>query len=170
MKSLLIAASAALLSLAAPALAHAETTWYADIGYTNVNVDEIDVNLGVVQGRVGAMITPNIGFEGELGFGVAEDTTDVFGPPVDIKMSSLAAGYVVLNAPVNDRLDVYLRAGYATFEIKASAGGGAATDSGSDSAVGFGVKGFFTDKDGLRADWTNYGGTDSFSVAYVRRF
>lgn len=170
MKSVLIAASAAAFSLAVPALAHADAAWYADVGYTNVSVDEVDANLGVIQGRVGAMFTPNVGVEGELGFGVGEDTVDTFGPPVDIKMKSLAAAYVVLNLPVNERLDFYLRAGYATFEVEASAGGGSASDTGSDSAVGFGVKGFFTDKDGVRADWTNYGGSDSYSIAYIRRF
>ncbi|MDP1632117.1 MAG: porin family protein [Caulobacter sp.] len=169
MKKLMIAV-AAIAVLASPALAHAESNWYADIGYTNFSVDELDVNLGVVQGRAGVLLTPNFGLEGELGFGVAGDTVDVGGTPVDIDMNSLAAAYVVLNWPVSDRVDIYMRAGYATFEVKGSSGGASVSDTGSDSAVGIGMKAFFTAKDGVRADWTDYGGTDSFSVAYVRRF
>lgn len=170
MKAHLIAASAACAMLAAPALAQAQTVWYGDIGYTNLNVEEIDVNLGVAQARVGAMFTPNFGVEGEFGIGVADDTVDVLGTPVDIKMNSLAAAYVVLNWPVSDKADIYMRAGYATFELEASASGTTASDTGSDSTVGFGARYFFTEKDGVRVDWTNYGGTDSFSVAYARRF
>jgi len=171
MKTIIIAASAACALLAVPAMAQAEIQWSADVGYTNINVDELDVNLGVIQGRVTGMFTPNIGVEGEFGFGIADDTVDVGGFDVSVELKHVAAGYVVLNWPVSERFDVYARAGYATLEVEASAaGGGSASDSGSDSAVGFGVKGYFTAKDGVRADWTNYGGTDSFSIAYVRKF
>ncbi|MDP2261293.1 MAG: outer membrane beta-barrel protein [Caulobacter sp.] len=170
MKTYVIAAAAACALLAAPAVASAETNWYADIGYTSVNVEELDANLGLGQIRVGALFTPNLGIEGELALGLSDDTVDFLGTPVKVEMTSLAAGYVVLNWPVSDRIDIFMRAGYATFEVEADAGGGAVSESGSDSAVGFGVKGFFTENDGVRADWTNYGGTDSFSIAYVRRF
>lgn len=170
MKTYLIAAAAACTLLAAPAMAQAEAAWYADIGYTSVNVSDPDVTLGLATARVGALVTPNLGLEGEVGLGVADDTTDFFGPPVSVEMSSLVAGYVVLNLPVSDRVDAYIRAGYATFELEVDAGFGSGSASGSDSAVGFGVKGYFTEHDGVRADWTNYGGTDSFSIAYVRKF
>ena len=170
MKTCMMAAAAACTLLAAPAVASAETSWYADIGYTSVNVEELDANLGLAQVRVGALFTPNFGAEGELALGMSDDTVDVLGTPVKVEMTSLAGAYVVLNWPVSDRVDVFMRAGYATFEVEADAGGGVASDSASDSAVGFGVKGFFTENDGVRADWTNYGGTDSFSIAYVRRF
>lgn len=171
MKTILIAASAACALLAVPAMAQAEVQWSADVGYTNVNVDELDANLGVVTGRVTAMFTPNFGVEGELGFGVGDDTVDFGGFDVKVELKNIAAGYVVLNWPVSDKFDVYARAGYANLEVEASvAGGGSASESGSDSAVGFGVKGYFAGNNGVRADWTNYGGTDSFSIAYVRKF
>lgn len=170
MKKLVLAASAACVLTAVPAFAHAETDWYADVGYTTINVDELDINLGLAHARVGAQFTPNFAAEGELALGVGDDTVDDFGTPVTVEMKSLAAGYVVLNYPVNKHLDVFVRAGYATFKVEASSTLGTASDTGSDSTVGFGAKGWFTEKDGVRLDWTNYGGSDAWSLAYVRKF
>lgn len=108
MKTLALAVTAACALMAAPAFAHAETTWYADGGYKSINVDELDINLGLAQARLGAQFTP-------------------------------------------------------TFEVEASASLGTASETGGDSTVGFGAKGWFTAKDGVRLDWTNYGGSDAWS-------
>jgi len=170
MKKVLIAAGAACALLAVPALAQAETSWYANIGYTNVNVDEVDVNLGLIQGRVGVNLNPYFAVEGEAGFGIADDTVDIGGTDVDIEMNSQFAAYIVGKYPVSERFDVYARVGYATYEVEASAGGGSASDNGSDVAYGLGAQAFFTDNDGVRFDWTTYGDADAWSLSYVRKF
>jgi outer membrane immunogenic protein len=167
MNKLLIAASAAAALFAVPAMAQAEAAFYGNVGYANVAVDDADVNLGLIQGRIGATLTPHFAIEGEAGFGIADDTVG----GVDVKMNYQVGAYLVVNAPVSESFDIFARLGYATYEVEASIGGVSATDTGNDAAYGVGVQGFFTDNDGVRADWTSYGGdANVWSISYVRRF
>lgn len=164
MKSLVLAASAAaVLAIAAPAVASAETTWYGNVGYAGVSADS--VNLGAIQGRVGAQINPYVGIEGEVAFGVKDD--DVSG--VKVKLNNEYGIYGVAKLPVNDQFDVFARVGYARADAKV------AGTSGSDDGVAYGVGAeySFDGKNGVRADYTKYdflGDADVWSVSYVRKF
>lgn len=164
MKTLMIGASvAALLAIAAPVAANAETTWYGNIGYAGVDADS--VNLGAIQGRLGAQFNPNIGVEGEVAFGVKDD--DISG--VKVKLNNEYGIYGVARLPVNDKFDVFARVGYARAEAKV------AGSSGSDDGVayGAGAEYSFDGKNGVRADYTKYdflGDADVWSVSYVRKF
>jgi hypothetical protein len=157
------ASVAALLAIAAPVAANAETTWYGNIGYAGVSAD--DVNLGAIQGRIGAQFNPYIGVEGEVAFGVKEDTV----AGVDVKLDNEYGIYGVAKLPVNEQFDVFARVGYARAE--ADIGG----TSGSDDGVAYGVGAQYTfdGKNGVRADYTKYdflGDADVWSVSYVRKF
>lgn len=163
MKNLMIAASVAVLSLAAPALAHAETGVYGTVGYANIDIDP--VNLGAIQGRLGVTFTPNIGVEGEIGFGVADD--DILGTTVEL--SSTYGLFLVGRAPVSENVNLFVRGGFAAGEV--DVGGTSASEEG--GAYGAGVEAFFTANDGVRLDYTSYDfGTDAsvWSVSYVRKF
>lgn len=175
MKTLVIAATAACALLAAPAIASAQEapTWYAGVGYTNLHIDsdDLDVNLGGIEGRVGVSLNKYFSVEGEAAIGIADDTVDVLGTPVDVSMNWQFGAYAVLTLPVSDQFEVFGRVGYATTEFEADAGGGSATDSGGDYAVGLGAQAFFTANDGVRFDWTLRGeDATSWSLGYVRRF
>jgi len=163
MKALLIAASAAALSLAAPALAHAETSVYGNIGYANVDVDP--VNLGAVQGRLGVDLTPHFAIEGEAAFGVADDT--ILGASVEL--SNSFGIFVVAKAPVSESVDLFARAGFSSAEVDVAG----TTGSEDGAAYGVGAQVFFTENDGVRFDYTRYdygGDADVWAVSYVRKF
>lgn len=174
MKSLVIAASAAALAMAAPALAQAQDTgWYGSVGYANVDIDP--VNLGALQGRLGYRMHPNFGVEGELGFGVGDDSVNVAGANVDVELNTQAAVYAVGYLPVSDNIDLFARAGWGVADVEAAAAG--TSFSGSDDGFAWGVGGqaFLTDKDGVRLDWTRHdfdqgGEADVWAIAYTRKF
>lgn len=164
MKSLVIAASAAaLLGIAAPAVASAETTWYGNLGYAGIDADS--VNLGAIQGRLGAQFNPYIAVEGEVAFGVKDD--DISG--IKVKLNNEYGVYGVAKYPVNENFDVFARVGYARAEAKV------AGTSGSDDGVAYGVGAQYTfdGVNGVRADYTKYdflGDADVWSVSYVHKF
>lgn len=163
MKTLLIAASAAALSLAAPALAHAETSVYGTIGYANIDIDP--VNLGAIQGRLGVDITPNFAIEGEAAFGVADD--EILG--ISVELTSSYGLFAVGKLPVSENVDVFVRGGFASGEV--DIGGTSGSEDG--AAYGAGIQAFFTPNDGVRFDYTRYdfgGDADVWSIAYVRKF
>ena len=164
MKTLMIGASvAALLAIAAPVAANAEPTWYANLGYANVSAD--DVNLGAIQGRLGAQFNPYIGVEGEVAFGVKDDTVS----GIDVKLNNEYGAYAVAKLPVNDKFDIFGRVGYAHAE--AEVGGTSGSDDG--VAYGVGAQYSFDGQNGIRGDYTKYdflGDADVWSVSYVRKF
>jgi outer membrane immunogenic protein len=182
MKSLMIAA-ASVATLATVGFAGAasaqdtatDTTVYGTVGYANVAADgDADVNLGAIQGRIGARFGKYFGVEGELATGVVEDDFDVLGTNVDVKLKHEVGVFAVGNYPITDRLDVFARVGYAWAEAKASGGGISETANLDGLAYGVGGQYFFTDKDGVRLDYTRHDGNDGeadvFGVSYVRKF
>ena len=163
MKKLLIAASAAALSLAAPALAHAEASLYGTVGYANLDVDP--VTLGAIQARLGVDVTPHIALEGEASFGIADD--DILGVSVDL--SNSYGLFAVAKLPVSENVQIFVRGGIASAEI--DVGGTSVSDDG--AAYGVGVQGFFTANDGVRFEYTRYdfgGDADVWALSYVRKF
>lgn len=164
MKFLMIAAATAALSVAAIPVASQAQDVYGTIGYANV--DTGDANLGAIQGRLGYRFNPYVGVEGEAAFGVSGDTVGA----VDIDLSHEVGAYVVGFVPVTPRADLFARVGYTSSSFDTSLG-----DADGDG-VAFGVGGqyHFTDKDGVRLDWTRHdydaGEADVWALAYTRKF
>jgi len=165
MKTMMIAASAAVLALAAPALAQAETTWYGTLGYANVDIDPI--NLGAIQGRFGGQFSPYFAVEGEASVGVSDGSVG----PLTFDLNNEIALFAVGKMPVSENVNLLARVGYGSSEIKLTGFGSERFDG---VAYGVGVEGFFTDKDGLRLDWTRHdidgADADVWALAYVRKF
>ena len=178
MKPLITLAATTALTLAIPAIAGAQslspTTFYGNLGYANANID--DVNLGALQGRLGARVGRHLGVEGELALGVKNDEVRVAGVPVDVKLEHQAAIYGVGYLPLSPQADLFARVGYGNSEIKASAGGATAAADGDSWNYGVGGQYFLDEKNGVRVDYTRHdfkdGGenADVWSVAYSRRF
>lgn len=165
MKKTMIAVAATCALLAAPAMAQAQV--YGTVGYSSINVDDEGVKLGVAQGRVGYDINPNFAVEGEAGFGVKDDS--VAGANVEMKYQ--LGVFLVGKAPIGDKFEFLARAGYVSYEVEASAGAVTASDTGTDFAFGLGAQAFITENDGVRGEWTNYGGdANLWSISYVRKF
>jgi len=163
MKTLMIAASAAVLSLAAiPAAAQAQT--YGTIGYAGVDAEGADV--GAIQGRLGYKFTPYLGVEGEAAFGIKGDTVS----GIDVDMKHEIGVFGVLTAPVSPSVDLFARAGYTVATFDTSLG-----DVESDGfAYGLGGQYNVTEKDGVRLDWTRHNHddveADVWSIGYSRKF
>lgn len=176
MKNLMPVALATLSVVAIPALSHAQISpeYYGSAGFGTTRSDGAD--LGAIQGRLGAKLTPHFGVEGEVGVGVSDDTTSVAGAPVTVELKHQAAAYAVGFLPVTPQIDLLARAGYGTTKLKASAGGVSASESQDSWNYGVGAQYRLDDKNGLRADWTKSEYTnskadaDTLAVSYVRKF
>jgi outer membrane immunogenic protein len=180
MKTLIATAASAVLAIAIPVLAGAQTaptgtTFYGSLGYAAGNVDGYD--LGALQGRLGARFGQHFGVEGELSGGVSGDKTSIGGVPVKVDLQNQAAIYGVGYLPLTPNFDLLARVGYGDIKIKASTVNGvsAAADGGSWN-YGVGGQYHFDDKNAVRADYTRHDFQDSganadvWSVAYVRTF
>ena len=164
MKSLMIAATAAVLSVAAnPAVSQAQEV-YGTVGYAGVDTD--GGNLGAIQGRLGYKFNPYVGVEGEAAFGVNDDTVS----GVNVKLQHELGAFVVGFVPVSPKVDLFARVGYTSSTFDTSLG----DVDGDGAAWGGGGQYHFTDKDGVRLDWTrhNYdvGDADVWSLGYARKF
>jgi len=179
MKTLMTAAAIAAMTAAIiPAAAQAQeagtTSFYGSVGYSNADLD--GVNLGAINGRVGARFGQYLGVEGEAGFGVADDSVRIGATNVDIELKHSVAIYGVGFLPVAPNADLYARVGYGNSKIKASAPGASATADGDSWNYGVGGQYFLDDKNGVRVDYTRHdfrdGGDDAnvWSLGYVRKF
>lgn len=163
MKTLMIAASAAVLSLAAmPAAAQAQA--YGTVGYAGVDAE--GANLGALQGRLGYKFTPMFGVEGEAAFGISDDTVS----GVDVEMKHEVGVFGVVTAPISPSFDLFARAGYTGASFDTTLG-----DIDTDGfAYGVGGQYNVTEKDGIRLDWTRHDHDDAeadvWSVGYSRKF
>lgn len=164
MKTLMIAASTAAFALVAvPAVSQAQEV-YGTVGYANVDAD--GANLGAIQGRLGYRFNPYVGVEGEAVFGIGDDTIG----GVNVELKHEVGAFLVGYAPVAPNVDLFARVGYSGSEIETSLG----DVDGDGVAWGVGGQYRFTDKDGVRLDWTRHdydaGNADVWALAYTRKF
>ena len=167
MKKTLIAAAAAAAALtAAPAMAQdfSNVELYGSLGYAHY--DE-DVNLGAVQGRLGARFGRFVGVEGEAAFGVSDD--DIGG--VDVELNRQMAIYAVGFVPVGNNFDIIGRVGVGNTGLEV---GGVDVDDDSMN-YGVGAQWSWDDNNAIRGDWTrhdfdNGGDANVWSLSYVRKF
>ena len=178
-KILIFAAAAALSAIASPVFAEdsgafSPTTFYGNLGGTvyHLDVGVASANAVCIGGRLGARFGKYLGVEGEVGVGVNNAT---FAPGVSAKVDSAYGAYAVGFLPVAPNADLFARVGYGRTHMTVNIPGGSA--SGSDDAVNYGGGGqyFFDAKDGVRVDYTRVhsttnGNTNTFSLAYVRKF
>ncbi len=182
MKSLITAAAAVAVLAAVPAAVQAQSMSapevYGSVGFAHADAGDFD--LGAIQGRVGAKLTPYFGVEGELALGVKDDTyrppVSIGASPVDVELNHSAAIYGVGFLPINPSADLFARVGYGTTEVEASAAGISAKADGESWNYGVGGRYFIDANNGFRADYTRQefqddgGSADVWAVGYVRKF
>jgi hypothetical protein len=185
MKALITAASALALCAIMPAVASAQTasaggsfspTFYGTLGYDYTNLDHID--LGALQGRVGARFGQYFGVEGEASWGVMSDKVGVAGAPdVKVKQDSQEAIYGVGLLPLSSNFDLLARVGYGHSEGTGQVAGVTSGAKGDSWNYGVGGQYTFDGKNGIRVDYTReayqtHGMDDGnvWSVAYMRKF
>lgn len=178
MKPLIAAASAAALAALTPAIAQAQTAptgVYGNLGYSWAKAD--DLNFGVIGGRLGYRMSDWLGVEGELGFGVKDETVNVSGIDVDVELEHTEAIYGVGFIPVSANTDLLARIGYGNTSIKGSALGVSQSQDGGSWNFGVGAQHHFDGVNGVRFDYTRQeftgddgGSADSWTISYSRRF
>jgi outer membrane immunogenic protein len=178
MKILFVAAASVVALCAVPALAQAQTIpagVYGSLGYADTHADNVD--LGVIQGRLGYRIMPYAGIEGEAAFGIKKDDVTVAGVTGRAKLDRQVAIYGVGYLPLSPNTDLFARVGYGNTKVKVSALGSSASADGDSWNYGVGGQHFFDGKNGVRVDYTreeftkdSAGHADVYSVAYTRKF
>lgn len=140
-KFALMAAVAVAALMAVPGAANAQ--WYAGAGYTQYDADHAD-STGGITGRLGYRVNPNLAFEGEGTVGTNDGN--------NASLNSAVGAYAVGILPVGSSgFDVHGRVGYNQLDIDRSAAPN--IDAGGLSyGVGAGYN--FTQRFGVRADWT----------------
>jgi hypothetical protein len=166
-------ALALLIPAAASAQTFSPTTFYGNVGYAGTSVEEVD--LGAIQGRLGARFGRFIGVEGEVSFGVQDDTVTEQNVDVDIGLNHAEGIYLVGFAPLSPEFDLLARVGYSNAEISGESGNVNIDVSDSGIAYGVGAQYHFDGRNGVRFDYTRHdfddiGDADVWSVAYSRRF
>ncbi|HZZ31980.1 MAG TPA: porin family protein [Phenylobacterium sp.] len=179
MKALITAASALALCAVIPAVASAQTfaspTFYGTLGYDETSLNH--VNLGGIQGRVGARFGQYFGVEGEAAWGVQGNKATIGGTSTNVNLNSQEALYGVTFLPISPNLDLLARIGYGHTDTSGTINGVAAGPKGDSWNFGVGGQYTFDGKNGVRVDYTredfqDHASPDAgvWSIAYVRKF
>jgi len=175
--------------MAAPCFAQSETTggpWYAptsfygNLGYSNLDADGgSNTDVSAVIGRVGARFGPYLGVEGEASAGIGSDSVTLGPDTARTHLDNQYAGYLVGFLPVTRKFDFLARVGYGAqqFNVRDESADTSFNKHYDSVNYGAGAQYLFTDKDGVRVDYTRYDSQEKFapdqdvwSVAYVRKF
>ena len=142
-----------------------------ELGGSYSHIDVGPAEVGALTARGTYFFTDYLGAEAEASIGVNDDDVG----PGTVELDHSIAAFGVLRAPVTERFDLFGRVGYAQSELSASVPGlGGASEDFDGLAYGVGGRYFFTERVGLRGDFTKYEGDDNeadvISVGAVVRF
>lgn len=171
-----LASATALAAVAATASFAGQGDFTLGGGYSTFGVSDggSDVDLGAVTLRGGYEFTDYLGVEGQLDFGVSDDTVVVGGTSVDVELNHAASLFGVARLPVSENANLFARLGYTTADVEASVPGVSFTDDADGFAYGVGGEYFFDGRNGFRAEYTRHelddADADVFGISYVRRF
>ena len=141
MQKFALMAAVAVAALAAAPTASAQ--WYAGAGYTQYDADHAN-STGGITGRLGYRVNPNFALEGEGTVGVNDGN--------NASLNSAIGAYAVGILPIGSSgFDVHGRLGYNQLDIQRDAAPNI-DDGGVSYGAGVGYN--FTQRWGIRADWT----------------
>jgi outer membrane immunogenic protein len=170
-----VAIAALVPAMASAQTATSGTTFYGTLGYSSTDLDRVD--LGAIQGRVGARFGQYFGVEGELSGGVKDGKVNVGGTDVNVKLDSQEAIYGVGFLPITPNFDLLARVGYGHTSGSGSVPGIVSSVEGDSWNFGVGGQYSFDGVNGVRVDYTREafqrdGAQDAnvWSLAYVRKF
>jgi len=173
-KLITTAAAVALMGVAAPAFAQ---NIDGSVGYSTASVEDLD--FGALTARLSWTSSSIFGVEGEVHFGISDDSITDPGPPVFTETYDLEYAFAVYGTagvPIGDNGRIFARLGYGSQSFEYSEPGFSESESDQSFNYGVGAQFFLADgKNGVRVDYTvhdfNDGGdADVWSIAYVRRF
>lgn len=172
MSRTLLLASLSVLALSAGASAQDEPRFTLGAGYERVDADGAEFDTVVL--RAGYDFTRYLGVEGQVHFGIGDETITDGGITADLDLNHSAGLFGVVRPWSNEQANVFLRVGYTTTEVEASAAGFSVEADDDAWAYGVGGEWFFAGNNGVRFDYTRFdfedGDADVFGLSYVRRF
>jgi len=160
-----------------------------DLGVLDLGTEDADIFM--INGRIGYRFNDYFAVEGEVGFGTGGDDINRVIPvevapfgtvnvdaTATLDVDAYYIGFARGILPVSDEFDLFVRVGYGeanagadfTFSALGLTGSTSISDNESGFAYGVGGQYNFTEKDGIRADYTLLDDTDIISLAYSRRF
>lgn len=175
MRAILLFAAAIGAVFSGGAAAQSEGRASVSAGYTVIDGDGAE--LGAITLRGGFDFTRHFGVEAEGHIGVVDEelAAEVSATPTDISLNHGLAAYGVARLPVAENgSNLFVRLGYATFDIEASGGTVVVNEDIDGAAFGVGGEFFFLQNQGLRLDYTRFEGddsdADSYGASWVIRF
>ena len=173
-KALLLAAAAS-LAIAGAASAQ-DGQFHLGGGYTYLDADGVEFDVITLRG--GYDFTEFLGVEGELQFGLSDETVSAGGVTGDLSYDFGLGLFGKAQYPLTEQFSIFARLGYVYQEAEADAafGGQSFAFSDSESGVGYGVgaEWAFYGPNAVRFDYTrndfDAGENDAFTLSYVRRF
>lgn len=157
------------LFLASPGISLAANTGdsYAGIQYAAVTYSEdgfADVNPAAVVGKYGYYFNDFIAVEGRLGFGISDDSINISGIPVTLKIDSLVGMYAIASLPLSNAASVYGLLGFTRAELTASALGLSVGGSETDFSYGAGAEFSFGNNTSASIEYMSYLTESDFDV------
>ncbi len=169
MKNFVLAASAAVAVLATTGAQAQDYTFSG--GYERADFDGIELDTIVLRGAY--FFNENFGLEGQVNFGVNDETVTIGGVTADVDLDYGFGGFGVYRFQASDNFNILARAGYVHAEVEASASGITVSEDDGAFAAGLAAEWFLDGRNGVRFDYTyaDYDNDTSFyGVSYVRRF
>ncbi|XOV88908.1 MAG: outer membrane beta-barrel protein [Pseudomonadota bacterium] len=153
-----------------------QAEWAGGVGYTNISdsADGIDISLNALTGTFGyafavseiATIVPEI----RVGFGIGDDSVEVFGLPADVKLKSLVAVSVRAQFDYASGLYVYLQPSYANLDLEVSSMGLSGSEDAWEFGLGGGMGYNFSDRLGAELGYESFDGTNVISAGLRFQF
>jgi outer membrane immunogenic protein len=125
-----------------PLFAAGEGSKYVGLQYGLFTYDEDGIDEAeptALVARIGAFVNDNVAIEGRFGFGLQDDTVNVFNTDVDVEIDNLFGVYGVFHATSNSDASVYGVLGFSKGELSASVGDDSISEDDSGFSYGFGV-------------------------------
>lgn len=134
----------------------------AILDYSEFGIPE-DASLTALYGRLGTSFTENFSAEIRAGFGLGDDTVDVFGLPVDVELNNFFGGYLLAGFDTGSFYP-YAIVGYTRSELEASAFGTSISETESDASFGFGADFYLSNTSSLNIEYMNYLDEDGVEI------
>lgn len=135
----------------------------------------LDANVTTLYGRIGKNWNDNFSGEARLGFGLTDDTVEILGEDVDLKLSNFMGAYVRGGAQVSEAFYPYAILGFTRIDAKVSGFGESVSDSDTDVSFGLGADFNASPSVTLNLEYMNYydkdgAELDAFSFGFTKAF
>ena len=134
-----------------------------------------DAELFAAEAKVGYNFNKYFGVEAQGSLGLNTDSVPLGPITVKRKVNYSVAGFAVARLPVTEKFQVFARGGIHNTQVGVDVIEGATTsfsDTETGFAVGTGAQYNFDKKNGIRADYTYFDGSnaETLSLGYIRKF